>query len=130
MKRLEDDLQCERQNMVNEGNLRENAELKLRELELKFENQSLTMSSNGRKLIEKLECKLKSLEENLDQEKRKCRESNKFSKQMERNYKDMEYQYFQEKKNFEKLEVHFLISYSLNKFLSFTGNAIKTARKK
>ena len=107
-KKLEDDLQCERQNMVNEETMRKNAEMKLRELEIKFENDSLAISCNGRKMVEKLENKIKSLEDNLEQEKRKCRDYHKMSKQMERNYKDMEYQYLQEKRNFEKLEVYFI----------------------
>ena len=35
---------------------------------------------------------------------RKSRDSVKLARQMERNYKDMEYQYNQEKKNYEKME--------------------------
>jgi len=96
-KKLEDDLQCERQNMVNEETMRKNAELKLRELEIKFENDSLAISCTGRKMVEKLENKIKSLEDNLEQEKRKCRDYHKMSKQMERNYKDMNTNIFKRK---------------------------------
>lgn len=115
--------------MVNEETMRKNAELKLRELEIKFENDNLTMSSNGRKIVEKLENKIKSLEDNLEQEKRKCRDYHKMSKQMERNYKDMEYQYFQEKRNFEKLEVYSIYVTLISDLKHFIGNAIKAARK-
>ena len=105
VKRLEEELYCERQNTVNETSLRKTFECKLRELEIKYENNNMMISTNGKKHLEKLESKLKSLETELELEKRKSRDASKFSRQMERNYKDMEYQFYQEKRNFERLEV-------------------------
>ena len=105
VKRLEEELYCERQNTVNETSLRKTFECKLRELEIKYENNNMMISTNGKKHLEKLESKLKSLETELELEKRKSRDAAKFSRQMERNYKDMEYQFYQEKRNFERLEV-------------------------
>ena len=105
VKRLEEELYCERQNTVNETSLRKTFECKLRELEIKYENNNMMISTNGKKQLEKLESKLKSLETELELEKRKSRDASKFSRQMERNYKDMEYQFYQEKRNFERLEV-------------------------
>ena len=105
VKRLEEELYCERQNTVNETTLRKTIECKLRELEIRYENDNMMISTNGKKHLEKLESKLKSLETELELEKRKSRDASKFSRQMERNYKDMEYQFYQEKRNFERLEV-------------------------
>ena len=76
-----------------------------REAELKFENNLLTNSSAIRKINEKLENRIKILESDLDQEVRKCREASKLYRQMERSFKDMEYQYLQEKRNSDRMEV-------------------------
>merc|ERR1712079_957404 len=105
VKRLEEELYCERQNTVNETSLRKTFECKLRELEIKYENNNMMISTNGKKHLEKLETKLKSVEAELELEKRKSRDVAKFSRRMERNYKDMEYQFYQEKRNFERLEL-------------------------
>ena len=78
--------------------------MRLRELEVKLENESLLLSYNGKQYIGKLETKLRSLEAELEQEMRKSRDSVKLARQMERNYKDMEYQYNQERRNYEKME--------------------------
>ena len=106
MKRLEEELCCERENTSNEISRRKSAELKLKELEIHFENSQLSASTGGRKLLEKLELKMRDLEADLEVEKRRSREAAKVSRQMERNYKDMEYQSFQEKRNSQRLEVN------------------------
>ena len=105
LKRLEDSLCCERQNSLNEISRRKAAEMKCRELEIRNENANLSASAGGRKWIEKLELKIRDLEAELEAEKRKGREAVKMERQMERHFKDMEYQYFQEKRNFERVEV-------------------------
>ena len=118
---MEDEILCERQNTTNEASLRKSAEVtkdtlmtkhfltnikvRLRELEVRLENESLLISLNGKKYIEKLETKLRSLETELEQEVRRSRDSVKLARQMERNYRDMEYQYNQERKNYQKMEV-------------------------
>ena len=93
--------------------------MRLRELEVKLENESHLLSYNGKKYIEKLETKLRSLEAELEQEIRKSRDSVKLARQMERNYKDMEYQYNQERRNYEKMEVgyHYFCSIIFHFFL-------------
>ena len=106
MKRLEEELCCERENTINEMSRRKSAELKLKELEIHFENTQLSTSTGGRKLLEKLELKMRDLEADLEVEKRRSREAAKISRQMERNYKDMEYQCFQEKRNCQRIEVN------------------------
>ena len=91
--------------------------MRLRELEVRLENESLLMSLNGKKYIEKLETKLRSLEAELEQEMRRSRDSVKLARQMERNYRDMEYQYNQERRNYQKMEVG-LISFQFLRKLS------------
>ena len=95
--------------------------MRLRELEVKLENESLLLSYNGKQYSGKLETKLRSLEAELEQEMRKSRDSVKLARQMERNYKDMEYQYNQERRNYEKMEAgtnfspilfHFLLTFA------------------
>ena len=105
LKRLEDSLCYERQNTMNEIARRKSAEMKCRELEIRKENANMSSSAGGRKWIEKLELKIRDLEAELEVEKRKGREAVKMERQMERHFKDMEYQYFQEKRNFERVEV-------------------------
>ena len=105
LKRLEDSLCYERQNTMNEISRRKSAEIKCRELEIRNENANLSSSVGGRKWIEKLELKIRDLEAELEGEKRKGRDAVKMGRQMERHFKDMEYQYYQEKRNFERVEV-------------------------
>ena len=105
LKRLEDSLCYERQNTMNEISRRKSAEIKCRELEIRNENANLSSSVGGRKWIEKLELKIRDLEAELEEEKRKGRDAVKMGRQMERHFKDMEYQFYQEKRNFERVEV-------------------------
>ena len=102
---MEETLSYERQNTTNEISRRKSAELKLKEVEIRIENANLSSSAGGKKWIEKLELKIRDLEGELDVEKRKGREAVKMARQMERNLKDMEYQYYQEKRNFERVQV-------------------------
>ena len=101
--------------------------MKLKELEVRLEKESLLMSVNGKKYIEKLETKLRSLEADLEQEGRRNRDNVKLARQMERNYKDMEYQYNQERRNYEKMEVKLLQSYFIisNEFLGYDCQAAR-----
>ena len=105
LKRLEDSLCYERQNTMNEISRRKSAEIKCRELEIRNENANLSSSVGGRKWVEKLELKIRDLEAELEEEKRKGRDAVKMGRQMERHFKDMEYQFYQEKRNFERVEV-------------------------
>ena len=105
LKRLEDSLCYEKQNTMNEISRRKSAEMKWRELEIRNENANMSSSGGGKKWMEKLELKIRDLEAELEVEKRKGREAVKMERQMERHFKDMEYQYFQEKRNFERVEV-------------------------
>ena len=105
IKRLEEEVTCERQNTINEISRRKSAEIKLKEFEIRFENSQLSSSVGGRKMMDKLELKVRDLEAELEVEKRRSREAVKTSRQMERSYKDMEYQCHQEKRNFQRVEV-------------------------
>ena len=115
LKRLEEELCCERQNTINEIARRKSAEIKLKEKEIRKEDDLLS-SAGGRKMMEKLELRIRDLEADLELEKRKSRDAVKTSRQLERNYKDVEYQYYQEKRNSERVEVveYFVIEIQRN----------------
>ena len=89
-----------------ELNQRKITESKMAETKMRAENAEMALAQGGRKLVERLENKIKDLEEELEAEKRHSRDATKFSRQMERNYKDMEYQCQEEKRNYERLEVN------------------------
>ena len=88
-----------------EMNQRKAAENKIKEVRIRAENAELAMAQGGRKLAERLESKVRDLEEELEAEKRHSRDAIKKSRQMERNCKDLEYQCQEEKRNYERLEV-------------------------
>jgi hypothetical protein len=58
----------------------------------------LAFAQGGRKLVERLESKVRDIEEELEAKKRHSRDAIKMSRQLERNCKEMEYQ-CQEEKN-------------------------------
>ena len=89
--------------------------MKLGELQTKLDNSNNIMSAAHRKMLEKLESKLRGLEDELDQERRKSKDHLKHLRQAERNMKDLEYQSFQEKRNSERFEVSIII-FILTKF--------------
>ena len=95
--------------------------MKWRELEIRNENANMSSSGGGKKWMEKLELKIRDLEAELEVEKRKGREAVKMERQMERHFKDMEYQYFQEKRNFERVEVSLVNSF-LSCIYKYTSN--------
>ena len=70
-------------------------------MKIKAENAELGLAQGGRKLVERLEGKVRDVEEELEDEKRHSRDAIKMSRQMERNCKNMEYQCQEEKRNYK-----------------------------
>ena len=103
--KLEEELMSEQEKYQIEMNQRKAAESKIKEVKINAENAELALAQGGRKLVERLESKLRYLEEELEAEKRHSRDAIKMSRQLERNCKDMEYQCQEEKRNYERLEV-------------------------
>ena len=103
--KLEEELMNEQEKYQIEMNQRRAAESKITEEKIRAENAELALAQVGRKLVERLESKVRDLEEDLDAEKRNSRDAIKMSRQLERNCKDMEYQCQEEKRNYERLEV-------------------------
>ena len=104
IKKMEEELMYERQNNSNEESVRKSLEQKIRDLEIRLENNSNAISANARKMLEKQDQKIRSLEMDLEQERRKCKENLKQLRQVERNCKDYEYQSLQDKRNSERFE--------------------------
>ena len=104
--RLEEEVIKEQERCHVELNHRKITESKLAETKIRAENAEMALAQGGRKLVERLENKIRDIEEELEAEKRRSRDATKFSRQMERNYKDMEYQWQEEKRNYERLEVY------------------------
>ena len=103
--KLEEELMNEQEKYQMEMNQRKAAESKIKEVKIRAENAELALAQGGRKLVERLESKVRDLEEELEAEKRHNRDAIKMSRQLERNCKDMEYQCQEEKRNYERLEV-------------------------
>ena len=103
--KLEEELMNEQEKYQMEMNQRRAAESKIKEVQVRADNTELALAQVGRKLVERLESKVRDLEEELEAEKRHSRDAIKMSRQLERNCKDMEYQCQEEKRNYERLEV-------------------------
>jgi phage shock protein A len=103
--KLEEELMNEQEKYQMEMNQRKAAESKIKEVKIRAVNAELALAQGGRKLVERLECKVRDLEEEMEAEKKHSRDALKMSRQMERNCKDMEYQCQEEKRNYERLEV-------------------------
>ena len=103
--KLEEELMNEQEKYQMEMNQRKAAESKIKEVKIRAEKADLALAKGGRKLVERLESKVRDLEEELEAEKRHSKDAIKMSRQLERNCKDMEYQCQEEKRNYERLEV-------------------------
>jgi phage shock protein A len=103
--KLKEELMNEQEKYQMEMNQRKTAESKIKEQQVKAENAELSLAQGGKKLVERLGSKVRDLEEELEAEKRHSRDAIKMSRHLERNCKDMEYQYQEEKRNYERLEV-------------------------
>ena len=79
---------------------------KMAEIKIRAENAEMALSQGGKKIVERLENRTRGLEEEMEAEKRHNRDATKFSRQMERNCKDMEYQCQEQKRNYERLKVN------------------------
>ena len=109
---------------------RQEAECKMKEAIIRAENAEMALAQGGRKLVEQLESKIADLEEELEVEKRRSRDAVKMSRQSERNWKDLEYQWQEEKRNSDRLEVTIsLCDYPSNPYSSCAGYAGQAARQ-
>ena len=84
---------------------RKTLENRMKELILRTENAENALAKGGKKHVERLEAKVRELEDTLEVEKLHSKDALKASRQSERNCKDLEYQCQEEKRNYEKLEV-------------------------
>ena len=103
--KLEEELMKEQEKYQMEMNQRRAAESKMKEVQVRAKNAELALAQGGMKLVERLESKVRDLEEELETENRHSRDAIKISRQLERNCKDMEYQCQEEKRNYERVEV-------------------------
>ena len=78
--KLEEELMNEQEKYQMEMNQRKAAESKIKEVQVRAENAELVLAQGGRKLVERLESKVRDLEEDLEAEKRNSRDAIKMSK--------------------------------------------------
>lgn len=103
--RLAEELRMEQDRASREEAARREAETQLKETIMRVEEAEAAAAKGGKKLLEKLETRIRSLEYELDLEQRKYNEVHKNMRRAERKCKEMEYSQQQEVKNFERLQV-------------------------
>lgn len=84
---------------------RRSLESMIKELQIRLEEAETTALKNGRKIIEKLEAKLMHLNSELDTERQFKADLSKNYKKAERKFREMEFQFEEERKNSTRLRV-------------------------
>lgn len=105
--RLSDELRSEQDHSQREEALRRGLEAHVKELGLRLEDAEANCLRGGKKLIEKLEAKIRQLSHEIDTEMRLRSEANKQLKRADRKMKEFEFQAEEDRKNNENLEVDF-----------------------
>ena len=78
-------------------------------MQIRLEEAESNALRGGKKLIEKLEHQVKNLNEELDHEQRFKADLTKNLRKAERKYREMEFQFEEEKKLTDRLQVHTLL---------------------
>uniref|UniRef100_A0A1I8HGM6 Paramyosin n=1 Tax=Macrostomum lignano TaxID=282301 RepID=A0A1I8HGM6_9PLAT len=86
--RLADELRLEQENYKNAESLRKQLEVEIREITVKLEEAEAFATREGRRMVSKLQGRVRDLEAELDQEQRKAKDAQAASRKFERQAKE------------------------------------------
>uniref|UniRef100_A0A914CDF9 Myosin heavy chain n=1 Tax=Acrobeloides nanus TaxID=290746 RepID=A0A914CDF9_9BILA len=102
--RLADELRQEQEHVQHVDRLRKGLEQAIRELQVRLEEAEAAALKGGKKVIAKLEQRIRELEGELDGEQRRFQEGNKNLAKEERRMREFQFQVDEDKKNFSRLQ--------------------------
>jgi len=102
--RLADELRQEQENYKNAESLRKQLEIEIREITVRLEEAEAFAQREGKRMVAKLQARLRDLEAELEAEQRKVREAVSNQRKAERFYKELMMQTEEERKQLIELQ--------------------------
>merc|ERR1712014_507487 len=84
--------------------MKKNMETSVKDLQLRLDEAEQVALKGGRKQVQKLEARMRELENELDSEQKRTAESIKSNRKMERKIKEVSYQSEEDKKNLSRIQ--------------------------
>lgn len=101
--RLAEELRQEQEHSQHVDRLRKGLELQIKEMQVRLDEAEAAALKGGKKIIAKLEERIRALEQELDGEQRRHQETDKNYRKAERRVKELDFQVEEDKKNSERL---------------------------
>jgi myosin heavy chain 6/7 len=102
--RLADELRAEQEHANNQERARKAIEQQMKELQVRLEEAERDALKGGRKMIAKLEERVRNVEHELDGEQRRFAEAQKNARRGERKIKELAFQAEEDRKNHERMQ--------------------------
>ncbi|CAL1296902.1 unnamed protein product [Larinioides sclopetarius] len=102
--RLADELRAEQEHAQQQEKMRKAMEGQIKELQVRLDEAEAAALKGGKKIIQKLEQKVRELENELDNEQRRHSEAAKNVRKAERRVKELQFQADEDRKNHERMQ--------------------------
>merc|ERR1712088_619648 len=101
---MSEELKKERDQCQHLERMKKNMECTVKELQVRLDEAEQVALKGGRKQVQKLEARMRELENELDAEQKRTAESIKSNRKMERKIKEINYQSDEDKKNLTRIQ--------------------------
>ncbi|XP_076312164.1 myosin heavy chain, muscle-like isoform X3 [Tachypleus tridentatus] len=102
--RLADELRAEQEHAQQQEKMRKALEAQMKELQVRLDEAEAAAIKGGRKIIQKLEQKVRELESELENEQRRHADAAKNARKGERRVKELQFQAEEDHKNHERMQ--------------------------
>lgn len=102
--RLADELRAEQEHAVQQEKMRKAVEQQLKEMQVRLDEAEAAALKGGKKIIQKLEQKVRELETELEHEQRRHADAAKNYRKSERRLKETQFQLDEDRKNIERMQ--------------------------
>jgi len=102
--RLADELRAEQEHALNQERMRKALEIQVKELQVRLDESENNALKGGKKAIQKLEQRVRELEQELDGETRRHADAQKNLRKSERRIKELSFQSEEDRKNHERMQ--------------------------
>uniref|UniRef100_A0AAF5I0Q2 Myosin motor domain-containing protein n=1 Tax=Strongyloides stercoralis TaxID=6248 RepID=A0AAF5I0Q2_STRER len=101
--RLAEELRCEQEHSQNQERVRKGLEIQVKELQARLDESEASAMKGGKRMISKLESRIRELENELDSESRRHSETQKNYRNKDRRVRELQFQVDEDKKSNERM---------------------------
>ncbi|KAI1711889.1 myosin head (motor domain) domain-containing protein [Ditylenchus destructor] len=102
--KLAEELRQEQEHSLHIDRMRKGLEMQIKEMQVRLDEAEAAALKGGKKIIAKLEQRIRDLESECDGEQRRCQDAQKNLSKHERRVRELQFQVDEDKKNFERLQ--------------------------